>query len=480
MKTIIKLLTVLSALLIGTMASGQDDVTLTVSGEGTTKDEATTNALRSAIEQTYGVFVSSDFSLMNEAIVKDEIATLAKGNVKSYEELSSIQLPDNSWCVTLRATVSPSNLIEYTKAHGGSVEFAGAMFTQSMKLIELNTKNEKIALDNMYHQLCLLTPHLFYYTLENLQDPKIEDVFVNKGNGVFDLSGERYYAIYADFVIRNNVYNQEFYNLLHSTLKSISLTEEEQQQYRSRNVPMYLYFIYDAGRGENPKLYYLRNNIAFPMFNVRSSQDYPNIDEELEKKQERLCKKGSISWEQSLSDFLVVISQTDDKRIELQPFSLDLGYLEIPEFTGKVRYGFYGQQKIIFCVKPFTKLGGEWEYKVAPGIVPKAQDGKSPFTVGNHSTWGQIVAMIQNKTEMKGYIVDDGKQSGESFLRLFDIEGHQLPGELCPDYGKLKTFDNPGSEYCRFKIKLVFSESELAKIKSIEIVSDSHQAILPK
>lgn len=480
MKTIIKLLTVLSALLIGTMASGQDDVTLTVSGEGATKDEATTNALRGAIEQTYGVFVSSDFSLMNEAIVKDEIATLAKGNVKSYEELSSIQLPDNSWCVTLRATVSPSNLIEYTKAHGGSVEFAGAMFTQSMKLIELNTKNEKIALDNMYHQLCLLAPHLFYYTLENLQDPKIEEVFVNKGNGVFDLSSERYYAIYADFVIRNNVYNQEFYNLLHSTLKSISLTKEEQQQYSSRNVPVYPYFIYDAYGEEEPKLYYLRNDISCPMFNVMSHRAYSNIDKELYEKQERLCKKGSISLEQSLSDFLVVVSQTDGKRVELEPVALDLRYRRISESEGKVRLGFYGQQEILFCVKPFTPLGGRWDYNVVPGIVPKAQDGiKSPFNFDNDATWGQIVAMIQNNTEMKGYIAGIGNNySGQSFLRLFkNVAEH---GCLCPDYGKLKTFDNPGSEYFRFNIKLVFSESELAKIKSIEVVSDSHQAILPK
>lgn len=49
-------------------------VTLTVNGQGQTKEQATTNALRSAIEQTFGVFVSSNTQILNDDLVKDEIA----------------------------------------------------------------------------------------------------------------------------------------------------------------------------------------------------------------------------------------------------------------------------------------------------------------------------------------------------------------------------------------------------------------------
>lgn len=41
-----------------------DDVTLVVSGDGANKEEATKVALRSAIEQVYGTFVSANTSIV--------------------------------------------------------------------------------------------------------------------------------------------------------------------------------------------------------------------------------------------------------------------------------------------------------------------------------------------------------------------------------------------------------------------------------
>ena len=50
-----------------------DDITLVVDGEGKDKTEATKNALRSAIEQSYGTFVSANTVILNDELVKDEI-----------------------------------------------------------------------------------------------------------------------------------------------------------------------------------------------------------------------------------------------------------------------------------------------------------------------------------------------------------------------------------------------------------------------
>ena len=61
-------------------ASAQETVKLTVSGQGTTKEEATANALRSAIEQSFGVFVYENTQIFNDDVVKDEIATISSGN----------------------------------------------------------------------------------------------------------------------------------------------------------------------------------------------------------------------------------------------------------------------------------------------------------------------------------------------------------------------------------------------------------------
>lgn len=125
-----------------------DDVTLVVTGDGKTKEEATKVALRSAIEQVYGTFVSANTSLVNDELTKDEIVTISSGNIKSYEEIESLSSDDYS-IVTLKATVSISTLVSYAKSKGASVEFAGSTFGMNMKIKELNRKNEQVALDNL-------------------------------------------------------------------------------------------------------------------------------------------------------------------------------------------------------------------------------------------------------------------------------------------------------------------------------------------
>ena len=58
------------------------EITLTVSADGKTKEEATQNALRSAIEQAYGTFVSAKTTILNDELVKDEIVTVSNGSIK--------------------------------------------------------------------------------------------------------------------------------------------------------------------------------------------------------------------------------------------------------------------------------------------------------------------------------------------------------------------------------------------------------------
>ena len=114
MKTINLLLVfIFSAALIN--AQTVDDVTLVVSGDGVTKEEATHVALRSAIEQAYGVFVSANTEILNDELVKDEIATVTSGNVKSYKELSATILPNGNHMVSLQAVVSTKKLAAYAE-----------------------------------------------------------------------------------------------------------------------------------------------------------------------------------------------------------------------------------------------------------------------------------------------------------------------------------------------------------------------------
>jgi len=266
-------------------AQAVEEVTLTVSGDGATKTEATQLALRSAIEQAFGVFVSANTQILNDELVKDEIATVSSGNIKKYEEIASAILPNGNTTVTLKAVVSISKLITYAQSKGSSAEFAGATFGMNMKLKELNKANEEKAIENMINQLTALIPSMFDYKLE-LGEPRIEKLFLN------DVYYEQYrqrheeryyeevYAIPAKVIVIFNDNTEIANNILLNTLASLSLTENEVEEYKKTGLkPAYILVgncpdgigklikplsdpdSYYCREGENPKIYCLRSKM---------------------------------------------------------------------------------------------------------------------------------------------------------------------------------------------------------------------------
>ncbi len=61
------------------------DVTITTVGSGKTIEGSTQSALRSAIEQAFGAFISAKTEIVNDALIRDEIISVSNGNIKSYE-----------------------------------------------------------------------------------------------------------------------------------------------------------------------------------------------------------------------------------------------------------------------------------------------------------------------------------------------------------------------------------------------------------
>ena len=218
-----------------------DDVTLVVNGEGVTKDEATTKALRSAIEQAFGVFVSANTEILNDELVKDEIATISSGNIKSYTELGIITKDNGNTEVSLQATVSVKKLTTYAINHGSSAEFAGNVFAANLKMTQLNRENTRKALVNLLRQIDA-------FGTEDLYDCNIE-----VGN------------VYADGTVHITLsyYSTEklalLTDLVFSTLDALSLSSEETQNYDAQGEKYYRYVL-DA-MGENKNLCYDMKNV---------------------------------------------------------------------------------------------------------------------------------------------------------------------------------------------------------------------------
>ena len=134
-------------------------------GDGENKEEAIQVALRSAIEQAFGVFVSSHSEILNDELVKDEIATIASGNIKEFKCLSENYVEGKCF-VTVQAIVSTNNLISYTKSKGASAELAGATFAMNLRMLELNKRNEALAMQHLVRQLAEIAPIMFDYEIK--------------------------------------------------------------------------------------------------------------------------------------------------------------------------------------------------------------------------------------------------------------------------------------------------------------------------
>ena len=142
-----------------------DEIQMVVFGEGVTTDEAVKNALLSAIEQNYGTFVSSNTSFINDEIVKDEIATVSSGNIRSYKILNE-SVNGNTCRVTLEAIVSLGKLASFVQSKGGSAELAGDQFVMNMKIEKAKLKNMMMAIEHLKLEVAEMFKNCYDYTIK--------------------------------------------------------------------------------------------------------------------------------------------------------------------------------------------------------------------------------------------------------------------------------------------------------------------------
>ena len=208
------------ALLISTSVKAQDDktVTLVVSGQGKTQDEAKQNALRSAIEQAFGAFISSKTEILNDSLVKDEVVSITNGNIKSYEILSEATLPNSIYSVTLNATISLNKLGEFIKTKGyDQIEFDGGGFAMNLKIQKLNENAEIIAINNLLSLSFDMLKKSINYKL-NVKGPE-------------QINESESYSVPIEVLTTwnsNRIIWEEYFL---STLKSISMSENEIKTY---------------------------------------------------------------------------------------------------------------------------------------------------------------------------------------------------------------------------------------------------------
>lgn len=231
-------------------------VSITVSGSGKTQDEARQSALRSAIEQAFGAFISSKTEMLNDKVVADQIASVANGNIKSFSILTESQLPDNSWGVTLKAVVSLSKLTSFVEAKGISIEIKGGMFALNIKQQLLNEQGEIKAVAEMVGLLHEPMQISFDYVIKS-SDPKSLDAESKNWEIplVVTATANKNMDFCATYCVK--------------TLEALTLTAEDVQNYKQLNKKV---FPVTVNYGGVKKTYYLRKQGSIDILNTLTSQ----------------------------------------------------------------------------------------------------------------------------------------------------------------------------------------------------------------
>lgn len=225
---------VLFILLMCTTVSAQDQLTtLTTTGSGPSKEVAVQRALRSAIEQAFGAFISAKTEILNDELISDEITSVASGNVQNYELLSEVHNPEaSSYFVTTKVTVSVSKLTAFVQSKGVEVEINGSLFAANIIQQELNAKSEYKAITNMFVHFHELMSRAYDYDI-NAAQPVLIDKSSNSWQIDLEVTAKR-----------NNNFNYAK-SLMTNTLNSLSLTEREARSYIDLGKEVYPVFLYN-------------------------------------------------------------------------------------------------------------------------------------------------------------------------------------------------------------------------------------------
>lgn len=278
-----KQLILIMTLVLSINAYSQDDktVTLVVSGQGKTQDEAKQVALRNAIEQAFGTFISSKTEILNDNLVKDEIVSVANGNIQKFEIISEVQIPNGGYATSLKATVSVTKLTSFVESKGVTIEFKGSLFAFNVNQQILNEKNEINAIEDLCNVITKLSDASFEYSIK-ASDP----VAVNASNDKWRI------PMYISVSANNNLLRIATY--INQTLKGLSLSIDEANNYIklgkkvypisfAANENEYNYILLRTEKGVSnliSQLYYFNHSIQnFKISNGLSEWkiiDYPN------------------------------------------------------------------------------------------------------------------------------------------------------------------------------------------------------------
>jgi len=196
--------------------SSEKIIELNVSGRGLDKNTAILNALKSAIDQTSNTFITTNTSIINDSLAKDEITSVSSGTIRSQNIVTCDTISKNDVVVLLHVKISVNSLSNYIKSKGGESEFDGESFVYNQKLRLLNEQNEIKSLESILGNATLLFRNSLDATIKTYEPT------ATSGNN---------WEIPVILNISFNKNLNNFISYLYNQLKNLSVNSKEYQSY---------------------------------------------------------------------------------------------------------------------------------------------------------------------------------------------------------------------------------------------------------
>jgi hypothetical protein len=404
--------------------SAADTISLVVSGQGQNPQDARLAALRSAVEQACGVFISSNTEIFNDSLVRDEIVSVSSGNILHYDIISEVQLPSGTTTSVLKALVSISKLTSYVESHGMQAEFNGGLFGMTIKLQKLNEQNEVLVIKDLCQTLKRLADVAFDYSLQ-VDEPKVIEGELDQWKLKFNVS------------ISSNSNMLTLSEFLTKGLQGISMTAIEEESYTKLGKPFY-------------KLSFGNNHYAL-----------------------RNC--GSLGLLQDLCWYMHF------QRVNFI-ISSGLNNYSPYDISGYESHYINALDKYFKCVhfKHGTEFDSEWtpikgsrpQYSESDYLAPVPIGDFSSYPWSTYSSTKQYIAIINSsrrRNDFRDCIVD----SNTLFITQRSIEtGYIGATYLDGEYLEINAIP-VNKQFAKFSLHVRFSTDELSKINAFTIKSNA-------
>jgi hypothetical protein len=252
-----KLLLLSFALSISTFLYAQEPLplsTITVTAQAATKELAVTEALRAALEQAYGAYITSSTVILNDQVVRDEITSISNGSIQKYEILNQEQFKSGTYAVTIKAVVSIANLVSFIKSKGYEIEVSGGLFAMNIKQKQLNETAEKTAVYNL-----VAIVHDNMHSAFNYEITSGEPEAINNDNNKWQV------PLIVTAIANENMESCQKY--LYNALSAISLTKEEADDYIKLGKTVYTFPLLNI-KDSSINVFLLRNESSQKMLEL--------------------------------------------------------------------------------------------------------------------------------------------------------------------------------------------------------------------